>query len=395
MYVHTRLDMNTVLTTHTYICMHAFSQVRIYFHAFTLDQHSLGFQAWDTGVHRLNSHYIYGLRLATVEMEYDYVATLEDDLIPAPDYLTYHKDMARIAEYDHDVLAVLAYPNGPWHDCNAIADKLLQRGDCRGEDHTAVYKSSFFAGWGAGMPLRALAEYMPVWNYSGIYDGIINALVTDTHYTLAPCRPRVRLVANQGVHGQSEVRWDAALSVDKEPPRGVAAYRIIQGGEFTFTMVNGTCVSTADGEIMAGCAVRDCAGMESSYAGVVRVCDVLGMEERVRDYKDVLLPAVHASGLVESDMCEDSVQQQARAEKHGGTLGRSHGRNKREIGDVPEVEVYGARQTAEHVHLEANAGKKEYVVWSSDFHTGPIASLKKVCVRASDGLLVVCDIFTL
>ena len=39
---------------------------------------------------------------------------------------------------------------------------------------------------------------MPAWNYSGIYDGIINGLMGEGKLAAGPCRPRVRLVANSG-----------------------------------------------------------------------------------------------------------------------------------------------------------------------------------------------------
>lgn len=160
----------------------------MYFHPYTIDREGLGFHGWDTGVHRLNSHYIFGLRLVLVEMGHTYVATLEDDLVPAPGYLSYHQDMKSTSLSDENVLAVLSYPNGPWHDCHVIADKLLNRGVCRGDDHAKLYKSGFFAGWGAGIPIRALEAYLPAWNFSGIYDGILNGLMGDGVYALAACR---------------------------------------------------------------------------------------------------------------------------------------------------------------------------------------------------------------
>jgi hypothetical protein len=40
-------------------------------------------------VHRLNAHYLFGLRLALLSLNFGYVITLEDDLVPSRDFLTY------------------------------------------------------------------------------------------------------------------------------------------------------------------------------------------------------------------------------------------------------------------------------------------------------------------
>eukprot|EP00290_Baffinella_frigidus_P001901 CAMPEP_0180185832 /NCGR_PEP_ID=MMETSP0986-20121125/42621_1 /TAXON_ID=697907 /ORGANISM="non described non described, Strain CCMP2293" /LENGTH=88 /DNA_ID=CAMNT_0022139717 /DNA_START=8 /DNA_END=270 /DNA_ORIENTATION=- len=62
-----------------------------------------------------------------------------------------------------------------------------------------------------------MLRFLPVWNYSGIYDGILNGLLDDDasgFRCLVPCRPRVRLVPNAGLHGESEGRWDDAFAVE-------------------------------------------------------------------------------------------------------------------------------------------------------------------------------------
>lgn len=71
-------------------------------------------------------------------------------------------------------------------------------------------------GGGAGIPRRTLARFLPAWNFSGIYDGVLTGLLggADPHAgpalrCLAPCRPRVRLVPNRGLHGESEQRFHA------------------------------------------------------------------------------------------------------------------------------------------------------------------------------------------
>lgn len=79
-----------------------------------------------------------------------------------------------------------------------------------------MFTQEFFAGWGAGIPRRTLARFLPAWNFSGIYDGVLTGLLggADPHAgpalrCLAPCRPRVRLVPNRGLHGESEQRFHA------------------------------------------------------------------------------------------------------------------------------------------------------------------------------------------
>ena len=65
----------------------------------------------------------------------------------------------------------------------------------------------------AGVHARLFEAYMPAWNYSGIYDGIINGLMGEGRLAAGPCRPRVRLVANSGGS-------EANLLLDHEMDRG-------------------------------------------------------------------------------------------------------------------------------------------------------------------------------
>jgi hypothetical protein len=66
------------------------------------------------------------IRLAEADAagRYRYVATLEDDLAPAVDFLEFHEHLWPLVEADPSAAALLAYPNGPAHDCRCIADKL-------------------------------------------------------------------------------------------------------------------------------------------------------------------------------------------------------------------------------------------------------------------------------
>lgn len=205
-----------------------YMHVRVFFHPYTHSRSSLGFHGWDTGVHRLNAHYIFGLRLALIALDFRYVITLEDDLLPSRDFLHYHRDLWAIAQDDASVAAILAYPNGPRHDCNFIASKLRPLADppanvadgdrsqdrnsggslCAFNASNVLYTDDFFAGWGAGIPRRTFYRFLPVWNFSGIYDGILNGLLADGLHTLAPCQPRVRIALNTGLHGVSHERWD-------------------------------------------------------------------------------------------------------------------------------------------------------------------------------------------
>jgi hypothetical protein len=334
-------------------------------------------------------------------MSYDYVVTLEDDLIPSQDFLLYHQDMARVAADNHDVLAVLAYPNGPWHDCHAIADKLLQRGVCRTEDHTALYKSSFFAGWGAGIPARAFAEYLPAWNYSGIYDGILNALVAGSFYTLAPCRPRVRLIANQGIHGQSEVRWDAVWRVDEDAVQGFAAYKVIQGGELeeNIRLEKGGACAVMGTRLHHEDATTTCTGDRHPYFGVRRMSQVLGeTQPSGTDTEHVVYPAHGALALAREELCSFSSKVKrlphhtVRHDTESRIISNYNGQSDSHS-HAPESQHNRPSHTSHATSLNTQGSmvyvgaKHEYVIWSSDFHTGPIASLKKVAqIHLLEGL---------
>ncbi len=73
-----------------------------------------------------------------------------------------------------------------------------------------AYQESYFAGWGAGMGPSVLAEFWHTWNSSGVYDGVLNA-VMGSRRSIAPCTPRLRLLPNVGTHGDARERWDHYL----------------------------------------------------------------------------------------------------------------------------------------------------------------------------------------
>jgi hypothetical protein len=62
-----RDEMESVLRT---LLAVDFMHVRIYMHPFTETRRGLAFGTWDTGVHRLNSHFLFGLRLVLQTMRF-------------------------------------------------------------------------------------------------------------------------------------------------------------------------------------------------------------------------------------------------------------------------------------------------------------------------------------
>jgi hypothetical protein len=122
----------------------------------------------------MGSHYLYGLRLAAVAFRLPYVATLEDDLVPAADFLELHAGLARHAARDAGLLAVAAYPGGPEHDCRHVAAKLRGRGPCRADDPARLVRARYFTGWGAGLPRRVLWLLLPGWGFQEmVYDEVL------------------------------------------------------------------------------------------------------------------------------------------------------------------------------------------------------------------------------
>lgn len=75
-----------------------------------------------------------------------------------------------------------------------------------------AYQETYFAGWGAGLASSTLAEFWHTWNSSGVYDGVLNALM-GSRRSIAPCSPRLRLLPNAGTHGEAKERWDHHLPV--------------------------------------------------------------------------------------------------------------------------------------------------------------------------------------
>jgi hypothetical protein len=73
-----------------------------------------------------------------------------------------------------------------------------------------AYQETYFAGWGAGLRSSVLAEFWHTWNSSGVYDGVLNAIM-GSRRSVAPCSPRLRLLPNVGTHGDARERWDHYL----------------------------------------------------------------------------------------------------------------------------------------------------------------------------------------
>ncbi len=171
---------------------------------------------------RMGAHFLYGLRLALVELGWQYVATLEDDLAVSEDFLELHADLAAHTASDPSALAVAAYPHGPGHDCHHLADKLRGRGPCSTSDPSALLPVRYFPGWGAGLPRRAFWALLAAWDFRGmVYDEILTQLVlspTSPLRVIAACKPRVKLLPNVGAHGPSPARWDFPVDMRAAGP---------------------------------------------------------------------------------------------------------------------------------------------------------------------------------
>ena len=196
-----------------------------------------------------------------------------------------------------------------------------------------LYNDRFFAGWGAGLSRLSFLRFLPVWNFSGIYDGIMNGLVDHELHCLAPCRPRVRLHANVGLHGESEARWDDVFKVDEEtrPEMLADTYKILnhfKGLEYSF---KGRSSSGMYGRRVRG----DREGTAvARYAEQVEVWELLQRRSAARRVLlDNLCNGTHLRSLFAAAL-------------QGSTF--------------PSTEP------------------RPFVVWSSDFHVGPIADLKDI-----------------
>jgi len=399
-----------------------YMHVRIYLHPYTRSRSGLGFHGWDTGVHRLNSHYLFGLRLALLTLDFGYVITLEDDLVPSPDFLSFHKDLSAVAESDRDIAAILAYPNGPLHDCHFIAPKLSAStavpnltcptlphppsapptsaaprattgGKCAADAADRLYSDDFFAGWGGGIPRHTFYRFLPAWNFSGIYDGILNGLLGDGVHALAPCQPRVRIAINTGLHGVSHERWDHWLY----HPKSSSPTSSTPSSQATSELPSH--VQGTEGGGWAG------GSRGLGYKVLLTAADDLGGADH--DEGVDLAARAQASGWEEEEETEVGVDQllivtQEMAARFANGSPKCHvagsdGVLLRGRGDGTRISGCGGGGTSGAVALakllredresavglansrrEADGRGKVYRVWSSDFHVGPISDLKEV-----------------
>ena len=405
-----------------------YMHVRIYLHPYTRSRSGLGFHGWDTGVHRLNSHYLFGLRLALLTLDFGYVITLEDDLLPSPDFLSFHQDLSAVAEADRNIAAILAYPNGPLHDCHFIAPKLsssttplnhtllapdhpppapptpatptaTRGGKCAADAADHLYSDDFFAGWGGGIPRHTFYRFLPAWNFSGIYDGILNGLLGDGMHTLAPCQPRVRIALNTGLHGVSHERWDHWLYHPFTPKNSSTSRRTASSAAFS---ERPSIVENTEGSGLGvgvrklgyrvllasandlGAADHDEEARLGAHARASRWEEVAGEEETSVETEGLLIVTQEmAARFAKTSLLCDA------AEAHVDPLrGRGDGRRSDSDGgggvrggEALAKMLRGDRERSMDLagtRPEADGRQKVYRVWSSDFHVGPISDLKEI-----------------
>lgn len=210
-----------------------FMIVRIYFHVFSEDKKNLGFEG-DSLSLRLNSHYLYGLRLSLLEFNRSYVITLEDDLLVSEDFFEFHFHLFEYANSHPFILSVGSMAHGPHHDCTWIKSKLLGYGECNAVDASVVFRNKYFPGWGSGIPLKTFLLFLSIWNFSNvIYDGILTIIAASSEsnfFTLCPCKSRIKYIPNAGVNGQGSWRWDQNVLMTST--NQVVSYKVIPTPEF-------------------------------------------------------------------------------------------------------------------------------------------------------------------
>ncbi|EFC36390.1 predicted protein [Naegleria gruberi] len=199
-------------------------KIKVYFHPYLTDMRSLGMDKLkqDIGL-ILNSHYIYGMYMLTQKLDYPYVITLEDDLEASPDFYRYHYSLYHLVYgkeanyYDSKkIFAITAFTQGSTVDCHFLVDKLKNDKSSKCGIHSVhqLVEEDYFPGWGSGITREIFMEYYSQWKVNGrIYDyGMSQLRVSEQRYTLVPCSPRVRTIANEGVNGGNAGRWDHYLT---------------------------------------------------------------------------------------------------------------------------------------------------------------------------------------
>jgi hypothetical protein len=175
-------------------------------------------------------HVCFGLFLILRAAGFDYVATLEDDIAPGPDFLAFHVSMRpMLIAHPERILAVNAMAHGPLHDCTYVVGKCEETHDsqCLHSDMDRLFLEPYWAGWGNGVGRELFREYHyfifrertpsnfdEVFPASNVFGFTVNRLLQGSHapgrVVASPCSSRVHWLANTGANGgaNDDKRWD-------------------------------------------------------------------------------------------------------------------------------------------------------------------------------------------
>lgn len=187
------------------------------------------------------------------------------------------------------------------------------------------------------------------------------------------------------------MRWDEVLRVEKDQEESVAAYTLVQGETLLGKHISGGDVGADGGglwgnqrdgaQIVAGAERgrmqsfgQTAAGRVSVYkraheSGVHRMSHIVVGEEAILAANGLSGTARELCAAYPLQHGEKSWTSLRKGNFEKGIYGSKEGSK----GEGGQKDEDGAGCTGER-----EGDGREYIIWSSDFHTGPVGSLKKV-----------------
>ncbi len=117
----------------------------------------------------------------------DYVAHLEEDVVPSSDFLTWHTGMADLYRADPRVFTVSAWWGSPPEWSSGLPEGVL----------AGFGLAAHFVPWGFGLWRDRFEELRAKWSFE-FWDRHLNEVVRGDRLTVHPLVARVRDIGEQG-----------------------------------------------------------------------------------------------------------------------------------------------------------------------------------------------------
>eukprot|EP00667_Euglena_gracilis_P004130 EG_transcript_4144 len=148
---------------------------------------------------RINLSFVWAMHALMVRAGYPYVALLEDDMAPGPDFYLHHVALSAVPQADPTVVAVMASNAGLYYDCHGLLRAHLAGLPSPYDmaETNAVYFATEIMPWGAGYTLPIVLDVLQWYLQNELtgphhrYDIIMNRVLGPHRASLFPLAWRI------------------------------------------------------------------------------------------------------------------------------------------------------------------------------------------------------------